>query len=236
MPLLRGPRPRGHEAVRPDRPLAWHLGTPDLAPAGHGSELALHVAPFARQAPRVPVAQVVSRQSSSARPRSVPPQRPQAQAHPGSHSTVAGVVPPALLRRSLVPFQPPGAGSPARDQIRGSIDREPAMDDEAAERAVATAKRWRTEARERVENMSVLLRRTARALESSADLAEEHARQEERSGHGATAADERRAANRARQAAERARSQADEWLQVGSESKRWSRSRGLGSRVSDHSA
>lgn len=94
------------------------------------------------------------------------------------------------------------------------------MDDQAAERVAATGERLRTQALEQAENMSVLLRRTARALESSAALAEEHAQRHDRSGHGDTAADERRAANRARQAAARARSRADNWLKVGSESMR----------------
>jgi hypothetical protein len=94
------------------------------------------------------------------------------------------------------------------------------MDDDAAERVAARPEQLRTQALEQAEHKSVLLRRTARALESSAALAEEHAQRHERSGRGDTAADERRAADRARQAAARAHSRADDWLRAGSESMR----------------
>ena len=86
------------------------------------------------------------------------------------------------------------------------------MDQQPAEHDAAPGELLQTSVRRHAEQLSAVLMRTALALEWSAELAEDHARREERYGHVDAAAYERRAASRARQAAERARSRAEEWL------------------------
>lgn len=94
------------------------------------------------------------------------------------------------------------------------------MDQQAAEYAAAPAGWSQTEAYQHAEQLSEVLRRPARALESSAGLAEEHAQRQERNGRGDAAAEERRAASRARHAAARARLRAEESFKLGFGSKR----------------
>lgn len=84
------------------------------------------------------------------------------------------------------------------------------MDSEAATRAAVAAQRLNAEALRRAANLSAALRRTARALEWSAALAEEQAQRRERLGRSDEAANERAVAGRASEAAQRARMHAEE--------------------------
>jgi hypothetical protein len=85
------------------------------------------------------------------------------------------------------------------------------MDYEAAKRAAAVAEGLQSKSVERAEQLSEALRRTARALDWSAALAEEHAQRRELGGHTDEAAKERAMAQRASDAAQRARAQAEEF-------------------------
>ena len=77
--------------------------------------------------------------------------------------------------------------------------------------AVSNAERARKITRENAEHLSVVLSRTAQALEQTAAVAEQHAQRRERSGRSDDAADERGVADRAREYAQRARAHAEEW-------------------------
>jgi len=81
---------------------------------------------------------------------------------------------------------------------------------QAAERAESAVGQARLTARD----VASVLGRTARNLERSATLAEEHARRRERAGWQEAAAEERRAAGRAHDAAMRARGEAEKWLKL----------------------
>lgn len=85
---------------------------------------------------------------------------------------------------------------------------------EAAKQAAATAERLRRRAGQRAEELAVRLKRTARTLEASAALADEHAQRRERQGQTDASTAERGAAKRAGDAAERARMQAEELLEL----------------------
>jgi hypothetical protein len=76
------------------------------------------------------------------------------------------------------------------------------------------AERTLAETREGARRLSVTLSATAEALEKSAVLAEAHALRGEQDGRPGDAAEERNAAQRARDAGHRARSQAEEWLRL----------------------
>lgn len=82
------------------------------------------------------------------------------------------------------------------------------------ERAKSRADRAITATQENAEHLSSILSQTARALEKSAALADEHAVRRGAAGRTRDAADERRAAQRARQAGERARSHAARFLEL----------------------
>lgn len=84
------------------------------------------------------------------------------------------------------------------------------MDMEAMKRAAATADRVQRETREEALRVSLVMSRTAAALERSAALAEAHAQRRERAG-GEGAAEERAAAKRAHEGARRARLYAERW-------------------------
>jgi hypothetical protein len=88
------------------------------------------------------------------------------------------------------------------------------MDHEAAKRAAAIAEELNSTAREHAEKLSAALRRTARALEGSAAIADERADRREQAGRGAEADRERAMALRASDAAERARAQAEQLLEI----------------------
>ncbi|HTX13404.1 MAG TPA: hypothetical protein VME22_32600 [Solirubrobacteraceae bacterium] len=82
---------------------------------------------------------------------------------------------------------------------------------ENVESAADTARISGWQVRERSLGVAALLRQTARTLDQSADLAEEHARRQECRGQQEAAEQEWRAAGRARAAAERARTHAAQW-------------------------
>ena len=65
-----------------------------------------------------------------------------------------------------------------------------------------------------------MLARTAKVLEQSAALAEQHAERRERAGRIESAAEKRRVAWRAHEAAARARAKAEEWLELSEDSER----------------
>ena len=88
------------------------------------------------------------------------------------------------------------------------------MDPGAAKQASATAERAVNQTLMMARDLASVLARTAKALEQSATLAEEHAERRERAGRKEAAAEERRAAGRAHEAAARARAQAEEWLKL----------------------
>jgi len=85
---------------------------------------------------------------------------------------------------------------------------EPQVAREASAAAESAVARTRLTARD----VASVFGRTARTLERSATLAEEHAERRERAGRTEAAAEERRAARRAHAAAARARAQAEKWL------------------------
>jgi hypothetical protein len=68
--------------------------------------------------------------------------------------------------------------------------------------------------RENAQHLSSVLTRTTEALEKTAAIAEQHAQRRDRAGLSDAAAEERRAADRAREYAGRARSQAEEWFKL----------------------
>lgn len=88
------------------------------------------------------------------------------------------------------------------------------MDREGAELASAATERAHLRAQEGARNLASLLGRTARTLERSASLAEEHARRSARDGEWGVARDEQRAARKAREASERAQAQAERALEL----------------------
>jgi len=88
-----------------------------------------------------------------------------------------------------------------------------AADPQAVTRAAAIAERVQRETRDRALRISLVMRETARTLERTAALAEEHARRRDRVG-GEGAVQERQAAERAREAARRARRYAQQWRDV----------------------
>jgi hypothetical protein len=81
-----------------------------------------------------------------------------------------------------------------------------AMDSEAVEPPERVAERFVERKRVSAAQLSLVLSRTAAALEGSAVLADAHAERLERSGRSGDAAEERRVAGRAREDARRARS------------------------------
>jgi hypothetical protein len=89
-----------------------------------------------------------------------------------------------------------------------------AMYSEAVEPPGAAAERVVGETRVRAAQLASVLRRTAVTLEQSAALADAHAERYEQAKRSDDAAQERRAAGRAREAARMARSHAEEWLEV----------------------
>jgi hypothetical protein len=82
----------------------------------------------------------------------------------------------------------------------------------AVEDALGAARRVAAQTRENARHLSSVLTQTANVLETSAALAEAHAGRLERAGRADAGAEQRRAADRAREAAHRARLQAKEWL------------------------
>lgn len=84
------------------------------------------------------------------------------------------------------------------------------IDDEAADQAAAVAERAQSDAVAQTRRRAAVLRRTARALDWSAAMAEEYAHRRERRGDPGAAASELSAAKQARDAAERARTRAEE--------------------------
>lgn len=84
------------------------------------------------------------------------------------------------------------------------------MDYAAVKRAAAVAQDLQSQVHQRAGQLSEVLRRTARALESSAALAEEHAERREQGGRSGEAANERATAGRASEAARHARARAEE--------------------------
>jgi hypothetical protein len=88
------------------------------------------------------------------------------------------------------------------------------MEPEAARQASAIAETAASQTRMTARDPASVLGRTAKALEQSAILAEQHAQRRERAGRMEAAADERRAAGRAHEAAARARARAEEWLKL----------------------
>jgi len=90
------------------------------------------------------------------------------------------------------------------------------MDYEAAKRVAAVAEGLQSQMRDRAGQLSEVLRRTARTLEWSAALAEEHAQRHERGGHSDEATKERAMAGRASDAAQHARARAEELLEYSS--------------------
>lgn len=87
------------------------------------------------------------------------------------------------------------------------------MSYEAGQRAAARSERLRKAAFEPEYQLAALLSRTARALETSAALAEEHALKHEQAGRDRAATRERLVSHRASDAAGRARLRAKEALQ-----------------------
>jgi hypothetical protein len=85
----------------------------------------------------------------------------------------------------------------------------------AAESSAETAAEAQRRARATARELSVVMRHTARTLEKSATLADEHALRRERAGNHEGAEKERHAAARARDAATRARTYATRWDQTG---------------------
>lgn len=84
------------------------------------------------------------------------------------------------------------------------------MDYGAAQRAAAVAEDLHGMTVERAGQLAGMLRRTARALDWSAAMAEEHARRRDLAGDRDVAAKERAVARRASEAAQRARARAEE--------------------------
>jgi hypothetical protein len=84
------------------------------------------------------------------------------------------------------------------------------MDHEGAMRAAVIAEHLHSEAVERAAQLSAALTRTARSLEWSAALADEHAKRRELDGRHDEAANERAVARRASDAARRARVRAEQ--------------------------
>ena len=90
------------------------------------------------------------------------------------------------------------------------------MDYAAAKRAAAAAEGLRSQTHERAGQLSEVLRRTARALEWSAALAEERAERREQAGRSDEAAKACATAGRASEAARHARARAEELLEYSS--------------------
>jgi hypothetical protein len=86
---------------------------------------------------------------------------------------------------------------------------------DAAAHAAAVAESAAREARQRARDLGFALNRTAEALELSANLAEEHAARQARTGLTEAAANELRAASRAREASALARARAVRCLELG---------------------
>jgi hypothetical protein len=89
-----------------------------------------------------------------------------------------------------------------------------AMDSEAVEPPQAAAKRVVGDTQAHAAQLASVLSRTADTLEESAALAEAHAERYEQAGRSDDAAEERRAAGRARETARKARSHAEEWAEL----------------------
>ena len=89
-----------------------------------------------------------------------------------------------------------------------------AMHSEAIEPPGAAAECLIGQTRARTAQLASVLSRTADALEESAALADAHAERCEQAGRSGDAAQERRAAGRAREAARKARSHVEEWLEL----------------------
>ena len=85
------------------------------------------------------------------------------------------------------------------------------MDPKPVDRALSAAESARGVTRKSAEHLSLVLNQMADALDQTATIAEQHAQRRE---GGSDTADERRAADRAREYAQRARSQAEEWQSI----------------------
>ena len=88
------------------------------------------------------------------------------------------------------------------------------MEPQLARRASAAAESEVARTRLTARDVASVFGRTARTLERSATLAEEHAERRERAGLKEAATEERRAARRAHDAAARARAEAEKWLKL----------------------
>jgi hypothetical protein len=88
------------------------------------------------------------------------------------------------------------------------------MGSEAVEPPGAAAQRVVGSTRARAAQLASVLSRTADTLEQSAALADAHAERYEQAGRSDDAAQERRAAGRARETARNARSHAEEWAEL----------------------
>jgi hypothetical protein len=88
------------------------------------------------------------------------------------------------------------------------------MEYEASERAAAAAARKWSYGLEQAGQVAELLWRTARALDASAALAEQHAERREVEGRAESAKAERAAGRKASDAAQRARARATELLEL----------------------
>lgn len=87
--------------------------------------------------------------------------------------------------------------------------------DEAAVRAAAGAQTLARETRRGARDLGFILNRMATALEQSARLADQHAERQAQGGRPEVAAEERRAARRAREASQLARERAVRLLDLG---------------------
>lgn len=87
--------------------------------------------------------------------------------------------------------------------------------DEASARATAAAQTLVRETRQKGRDLGFILNRMATALEQSARLADQHAERQARGGRPEAAAEERRAARRAREASQLARARAVRLLMLG---------------------
>jgi hypothetical protein len=112
----------------------------------------------------------------------------------------------AALQRELAGYELQGA----------ELERQWAMliEPTAAGRAADAALSARSLTRKNAQRVSSVLDRTAKALDVTASIADQHARRREQAGLDEGALEERRVAERARQYAERARSQAGEWHEL----------------------
>jgi hypothetical protein len=112
----------------------------------------------------------------------------------------------AVLQREIADFERHGAALERRSAR--IVDPEGPL----AARRTSQIMLGRTRASARA--LSEKLAMAADVLETSADLAEEHANRRQAKGKTEGAAEERRTAERTREAARRARSEAEKWLKV----------------------